>query len=321
MRFFKTLKKEKLISVVVVIYNMKREAPRTIMSLSSDYQKVSEDAYEVIVVENGSSIPFTDLQISQLPNNFRYFFLHDASSSPAYAVNFGVQQARGSLVCVMVDGARILSPGILASAIKVKKAYINPIISTLAWHIGPDIQTRSVTNGYNALEEDELLRKIRWPENGYKLFEISTLALSSKDGWFMPISESNCLFLLRKTYKRLGGFDERFDSPGGGLVNLDFYKRACELPDSELCILLGEGTFHQIHGGVATNTAEEDLSKILPKWTAQYRRIRQCNFKKPTKKPVYFGGISSECIETMLVSTIAFKERNQKPSYDASFET
>ena len=47
-----------LISVIVVIHNMRREAERTLLSLSVDYQRdVSVDDYEVHVVENGSSAP------------------------------------------------------------------------------------------------------------------------------------------------------------------------------------------------------------------------------------------------------------------------
>ena len=43
------------LSVVVVFYNMKREAERTLRSLSRAYQDDIEDLdYEVIVVENGS---------------------------------------------------------------------------------------------------------------------------------------------------------------------------------------------------------------------------------------------------------------------------
>src|SRR5581483_9041619 len=51
----------------------------------------------------------------------------------------------------------------------------------------------------------------------------------------------------------LGGFDERFASPGGGYVNLDAYRRALDLPRTRLIVLLGEGTFHQVHGGAATS--------------------------------------------------------------------
>ena len=48
-----------------------------------------------------------------------------------------------------------------------------------------------------------------------------------------------------------------------GLVNLDFFRQVVE---SSLCtsgILLGEGTFHQFHGGVATNVSLDEHPWIL----------------------------------------------------------
>ena len=51
----------------------------------------------------------------------------------------------------------------------------------------------------------------------------------------------------------LGGFNEGFVSPGGGLVDLDFFREAIESNLFEPLLLLGEGSFHQFHGGVATN--------------------------------------------------------------------
>ena len=45
------------LSVVVVLYNMKREAARTLLALSRSYQRGVEGlSYEVIVVENGSGV-------------------------------------------------------------------------------------------------------------------------------------------------------------------------------------------------------------------------------------------------------------------------
>ena len=76
---------------------------------------------------------------------------------------------------------------------------------------------------------------------------------SSVDGWFKPIAESNALFLRRESGECLVGLDERFDSPGGGLLNLDTFNRAIEWPDAQLVVLLGEATFHQLHGGTNTN--------------------------------------------------------------------
>ena len=44
-----------LLSIVVIGYSMHRELPRTLETLSADYQQgVSGSVYEVIVVDNGS---------------------------------------------------------------------------------------------------------------------------------------------------------------------------------------------------------------------------------------------------------------------------
>ena len=47
------------LSVVIVIYNMEREARRSLYALSAAYQRdVTPDDYEVVVVDNGSAPPF-----------------------------------------------------------------------------------------------------------------------------------------------------------------------------------------------------------------------------------------------------------------------
>ena len=67
------------------------------------------------------------------------------------------------------------------------------------------------------------------------------------------MGESNALFMPKAMWQELGGLDEQFVLPGGGLSNHDLYRRACELDGAQLVVLLGEGTFHQIHGGAATS--------------------------------------------------------------------
>jgi hypothetical protein len=116
-------------------------------------------------------------------------------------------------------------------------------------------------------------------------------------GWFLPMNESNCIFLLRRTYNEIGGFDERFDVPGGGLVNLDFYYQLCEHPKTDLIILLSEGSFHQIHGGVATNNANDAIfDESLKRWIEQYKTIRGKNFKPSVRRPVYWGDVVPEVV-------------------------
>jgi hypothetical protein len=113
---------------------------------------------------------------------------------------------------------------------------------------------------------------------------------SSVDGWFQPISESNALFLRRELWELLGGLDERFDAPGGGLLNLDTFRRALECPEAELVILLGEATFHQLHGGISTNAPPDRQSDNWLRWSSQYASICGRPYERPTQRaPTYIG--------------------------------
>ncbi len=297
------------LSIVVIIFNMQREADRTLYSLSSNYQQeVSSEDYEVLIVENGSDRPLESNVIDKLESNFHYFYLNTDSLSPAAAINFGVANSSGNLIGVMIDGARILSPGTLKYALKAFLSFTNPVVATLAWHLGPDIQNRSIEKGYSSHLEDKLLQDINWPREGYRLFEISTFAQSSSDGWFGSIAESNCFFLSRDSFSRIGGCDERFTSIGGGLVNLDLYKRACSMTDSDLVIILGEGTFHQVHGGIATNAEITLLTERWKYWHQEYRDLKGEDYSKVSKKTNYIGHFHPSCLYSLHQSVrIAFE--------------
>jgi glycosyltransferase involved in cell wall biosynthesis len=287
------------LSVVVIAYNMARELPRTLRSLAPELQQSIDPAdYEIIVVDNGSHEPLDEDRCRQWGGNLRFHRVTRATVSPAAAINAGLDLAQGELIGVMIDGARMASPGLLVGALRAAKLHPRPVISSLGFHLGPDVQMRSVREGYNQQDEDDLLAGINWPADGYKLFEISVFAGSSAQGWFLPISESNALFLPRGIWRELGGYDERFVSGGGGLVNLDTYVRACELPDNQLIILLGEGTFHQVHGGFATN------ARISPwkQFHEEYVRLRGKNFSAPKQEPWYFGEVRPPLLKSIELS-------------------
>ena len=152
------------------------------------------------------------------------------------------------------------------------RAFPNPFVYTLGWHLGDAVQNVSIETGYNQAVEDRLLESVDWRANGYALFSISALALSCREGWFSTVAESNCFALPKSQFVRLGGFSREFQAPGGGLVNLDFFALACAAPELTPVLLLGEGTFHQYHGGVATNVAMADHP--WEKFHEEYRRVR-----------------------------------------------
>ena len=161
-----------------------------------------------------------------------------------------------------------------------------------AFHLGSVPHMRAHEVGYDQAAEDELLAGVAWEEDGYQLFRVSTPGGSSSRGLFGPMGESSSLFARPDTWAELGGLDERFTLPGGGLANHDLYRRACGLDSIELVVLLGEATFHQYHGGAATSRrfTWDDMH-------ADYQAIRGMRYQPPPNDPVYFGRLHPLALE------------------------
>jgi len=281
------------ISVIINFYNMRREAQRTLYSLSAEYQQgVVPDDYEVIVMDNGSSEPLKEDWVKGFGNNFTYIFFNASSPSPCSALNYGVTRAKADSIICCIDRARILSPGILKYSLAAFKLYTHPFIYTLGMHIGPYLQNYLVTAGYNQELEDKLLSTIHWRKNGYELFKESSIAMSSKNGFYSKITESNCFAMKKDDFLAMDGFDERFTSAGGGIVNHDFFNKVHANPKFKPIMLLGEATFHQFHHGVATNVPMEEHP--AEKMFQEYEAIKGEPFKHLFRWPEYFGWLSTE---------------------------
>lgn len=287
------------VSVIVAFRNMAREAQRTLYTLSTAYQQgVTAADYEVIAVDVGSAVPLAEDAVCRYGSNFRLLSASD-DPSPAAAINAAANQSAGAAITVCIDGARMLSPGIIRLTLQALRAWTNPVVATLALHLGPNVQNVSMLEGYNQAAEDRLLESIDWRGDGYELFRVSCLAGSSSGGWFGAILESNFLTVRRAAWDRLGGLDTRFRSLGGGLVNLDYYREACEQL-GQLVILLGEATFHQYHGGVATNVPLAEHP--WPLFEEEYAAIRGRRFAAPTTPASYIGSLSPQSLRFLAAS-------------------
>ena len=245
--------------------------------------------YEIIVVDNGSPDPVDDALFDTSDVVVRVVRMPDPTQSPAAALDHGASLARGDIVVSMIDGARMASPGCIAWTLKAFALFAHPVVTVPSWHVGPDVQNVSVSHGYDQSVEDRLFATIDWKSDGYRLFDISRRLdpSSSKGGWFAAATESNFIGLRREDYERLGGFDQAFSSRGGGMVNLDFFLRACETIAGPVVSLIGEGTFHQFHGGVSTNV--EAKHHPWEQLHDEYRRIRGKDYRWPEYRPVQLG--------------------------------
>jgi glycosyltransferase involved in cell wall biosynthesis len=273
------------LSVIVIGYNMARELPRTILSLSPRMQRdLDPQDYEVILIDNGSTKPFDEAKLRGILPGLVLHRFEKATVSPVPAINHGLTLARGDLVGVCIDGARMASPGLLAKALAASRLHHRPVVGTIAFHLGPKIQRESIREGYNQAIEDELLARSAWEEDGYRLFAISAFAESASGGWFELPKESNALFLRAAHWRALGGWDEGFVTRGGGYANLDIWGRACADPEAEVIVLLGEATFHQVHG-------ENRPASLEALFYQEYRRLRGRDYERPTRRPLFFGAM------------------------------
>ena len=280
------------LSVILISYDMAREIPRTLQSLSREYQHGALDLdYEVILVDNGSPETLRESTWAGVNVPVRLIRIQDASPSPADAINIALQEALGDVICLMIDGAHILTPGAFRMALASFQAFDNPVVAVRYFYLGMGEQPVSITQGYDQATEDQLLKKIEWPSDGYRLFEISTPLRSgaSRLTWFNRMFEANCLFMKRSLFVEQEGADERFDYAGGGFLNLDIFKRLLEAPGVTPVQIVGEGSFHQLHGGTTTNSRGKERDTRLEKYRKQYMQIRGTDELVADVSFVYMG--------------------------------
>lgn len=312
-RFFtgRQSRSEVLVSFVLIVYDMPAQAENTVRSLLPDYQRDARlQDYEVIIVENESANTMSREFLSRLPPNFSYHLRKESRPTPIYAINYGIEQARGDNICVMIDGARLLTPGVVKNTILGHRLSTAAVVTVPGYHLGFELQQIAVAHGYDVERERALMNSISWPENGYRLFEICCFSGSCKHGFYLAHSESNCISMPRNLWEKLGGYDVRFDIRGGGLVNLDLYKRACEYPGITHVFLHGEGTFHQFHGG--STTGGEDIqarTKLIEAIKDQYVQIRGGKFTAPETNPIYLGELSHQAQKFVQISANKIMER------------
>jgi hypothetical protein len=285
------------LSIVVIGFDMKRELPRTVMSLLPPYQwGMTDEELEIIVVDNQSSEP---VRRDWFPAeaNIRVVRVDRGGVSPCIAINEGARLASAEHLAVLIDGARMASPGLVSTALNAASVHPNSFVATLGFHLGHKVQQVSVAEGYTREVEDGLLAGIGWPVNGYRLFEICALGESYTHGVLRVPPETTCFVMKSSLFHEVGGYDERFVGLGGGLASFDFFRRAVAAVGEGFVMLVGEGTFHQLHYGATTQEGgirrkyEGDLT-LGDVYTREYEQVVGEQFALATQTPLLFGRVT-----------------------------
>ena len=271
-----------MLSIVVATYKMQREAPRTILSLLPPLQKHVDDLdYEIIVVDNGSPEPLDiDNMIAIAPRPVRLIRVapDDASVSPVGCINSAVHDyMTGDYLMVCIDGARLASSHLVRRTIDILTHHPRAFTFVASRHLGPKPQMQSVKEGYNQAVEDELLDSVNWKTDLDTLYAISVWAGAHDRRNPLLQNESNAFAMTREMWDSIGGYDEGFTRPGGGLCNLELFDRHVNHSRSLNILLFGETTFHQIHGGAATSHDGYFNASL-----AEYTEVTGRNYRRPT---------------------------------------
>ena len=256
------------LSIAIVSWEMRRELPRTLYSLSKDFQMNSENIYwEIIVVDNGSLHKPTMPTMLPVP---KFIQLSTTNSSPVFAINTAISAASSSLIGAWIDGARLASANLVSSVYQAQSFHSTPVIAVPNRQFGTMRQSSAVEHGYCQEFEDKLLLSSGWPSPHADLDAISwpeEPTISS------PMLESNALFLRKQTWEKLGGYDPQFSESGGGMCNPDVFQRAINLPETQLIRIFNSATYHQYHNGTTTQNPAKTL-KAVKDATRNYFKIR-----------------------------------------------
>ena len=242
--------------LVITPYNMENYLTGTLFSLSKYYQNLED--YEVLTINNGGE-KINENFFYKFGRNFKYKYIEksDADVHPYIEINKTIEKTHHDKIVIICDGARICSKNILDDYIKILNKSEFDICTCPSYHLGFDLQRKSILSGYNSKFEDNILKRSRWWLEGSSIFDISVLGGSSDSNLYKKLQvESNCLGISKKFFLEIGGFSKNFKIPGGGQINIEFFQKLVSNKKTKINYFINHGTFHQLHGGMSTNSKD-----------------------------------------------------------------
>lgn len=262
------------LSIVIGAYELKHQIKKTIVSVLGAIREASIKDVEVVIADNSKR------------NNVRNA-LEEAKErvtvvecgmddAPIHAaINKVAENTTGEYLCIMIDGARIWSPGVVRKWERIKST--NTVVHVPNYQLGKSHQMYKEQTGYNHEAEERILETIGWPIiKTRQLIEHSWCEVHAGCG--PKIFESNCLFVSRTLWDAVGGFDTAFRRKDGGFASADLLNRLIT-EGGNLRIISTEGTFHQLHDG-STTTNPDQTRRAVKEMTIEYKGIRGTRIRR-----------------------------------------
>ena len=124
------------LSVIVVSYDMTVQIQNTLQTLLPTYQqRVEASQYGVVLIDNGSPKPLPRWMLGDAENlEYHHVPREKASVNPGVAINWAVSHNRSPMLCIMIDGARLLTPGVLRWGIDLASLSQQTIVEVRSCH-------------------------------------------------------------------------------------------------------------------------------------------------------------------------------------------
>jgi len=210
-------------SVIIPTYNRRFLLDQTLKALT---QQNFSEGFEVIVADDGSSDQ-SDRVVHAFRRklNVRYYWQPDAGFRAAAARNLGLRHARGETI-IFLDCGVIPHPSCVQSHVSTHDSH--PSAAVVGYVYGLDIQHPSVTNcppgAMDIMNIEQCRNSATSPERAdvrEPLYKFCQDELTRLGAPWLVFWTCNVSAKLRDL-KRVGGFDEKFESWGGEDIELGY---------------------------------------------------------------------------------------------------
>lgn len=232
------------LSIVVIFYDMEECYEDTLLTMSREFQVGIEDvSYEVIAIDNNSPVPLDEGAVERFGPEFKLVRYETEGRSPVEAINYGLSICTGEYVAVVVDGARMLSNGVIAKTLSEAKRYPRACVYTQAFNLAT--YSCAPEEAFNV--ELKMKKQTGWPGDSKSIISKGILCDSYGPTLQGKIPTEFTWYVVKRSFMdSVGRYNENFKSHGGGLMNQELVIRMVK-HNPQFVFVQDEYSIHQYH--------------------------------------------------------------------------